>query len=102
MHPSSIASLVIAAAASLAVSPPLLAAANVVKVRGSAEQGFKLDPIAPPAINDAAAKAVFTLVDGAKDEASGDLSVLTDGKVPSGENKPGSNFFFDLGMGGGR
>ncbi|WP_367872694.1 basic secretory protein-like protein [Luteolibacter sp. Populi] len=102
MRSSSIVSLVIAAAASLAFSPALHAAANVVKGRGNAEQGFKLDPIAPPAINDAAAKAVFTLVDGAKDEASGDLSVLTDGKVPTAENQSASNFFFDLGMDGGR
>lgn len=101
MRMSSVASLLIAAA-SLALSPALFAAANVVKARGNAEQGFKLDPISPPAINDAAAKAVFSLVDGAKDEASGELSVLNDGKVPAGASQPGSNFIFDLGTPGGR
>ncbi|MCW1915326.1 basic secretory family protein [Luteolibacter sp. GHJ8] len=101
MHPSSIVPLLIGAI-SLTLSPVLSAAANVVKAQGSAEQGFKLDPIAPPAINDAAAKAVFTLVDGAKDEASGELSVLNDGKVPTGASQPASNFIFDLGTPGGR
>ncbi len=101
MYSSSVAFLLIAAV-TLAFSPDLFAAANVVKAHSTSDQGFKLDPVAPPAINDAAAKAVFTLVDGAKDEASGDLSVLTDGKVPNGPSQPGANFFFDMGTGGGR
>lgn len=101
MHPSSVA-LPLIAAASFAASPTLHAAANVAKGYGPAEAGFKLDPVAPPAINDAATKAKFIIVDGEKDGGSADLAVLTDGKVPSKEDEPSANFFFARGTQGGR
>lgn len=100
MHSSSLVPLLVAA--SLATAPALHAAANVAKGFGPAEAGFKLDPVAPPATNDAATKAKFVIVDGEKDGGSADLAVLTDGKVPSKEDDPGANFFFARGSQGGR
>jgi hypothetical protein len=101
MHSSSIRPLLLLAA-SLAVTSDLQAAAKVIKGHGATDQGFKLDPVAPPAINDAATKAIFTVIDGEKDRGSADLSVLADGKVPTGEDDPRSNFFFGMGTDGGR
>lgn len=89
MHPS-----ILAGAALLAVSPALFAAADVAKGHGREDAGFKLDPVPPPAINDAAAKAKFSIVDGEKDSNSPELAVLQDGKVPAGEDQPATNFFF--------
>lgn len=66
------------------------------------DAGFKLGKILPPAANDAASKATFTLVDGRKDGPSAELSVLSDGKVPGGDDDPRSNFFFAQGTQGGR
>lgn len=83
-----------ACAALIATSPTLLAAAEVSKGHGPSDAGFKLDPVLPPAINDAGAKAKFTVIDGEKDPNSPDLAVLQDGKVPAGEDQPSANFFF--------
>ncbi|WP_052574134.1 basic secretory protein-like protein [Haloferula sp. BvORR071] len=101
MRSSSAASLLIAAA-SIAATSTLHAAANVTKGHGQADAEFKLDTIAPPATNDAATKATFTLVDGEKDRGSAELSVLNDGKVPTGDDQPRANFFFTQGSQGGR
>jgi hypothetical protein len=86
----------------LAASPSLHGAATVAKGHGEADQGFNLDPVPPPATNDAASKATFTIIDGAKDGASPDPAVLVDGKVPASEDQPRSNFFFANGSEGGR
>lgn len=64
--------------------------------------GFRLGPILPPALNDAAQKAAFTLVDGARDRNGAELTALHDGKVPSSEDEPGANFFFAPQSPGGR
>ena len=56
----------------------------------------------PPASNDAASKAKFTLVDGRRDDAGGELTVLHDGKLPTEEDQPERNFFFAQGQDGGR
>ncbi|QJE98593.1 basic secretory protein-like protein [Luteolibacter luteus] len=101
MHSSSIRTLLLAAAVLTAV-PALQAAAVVSKGHGEADQGFKLDPVPPPAINDAATKATFTIIEGTKDGASADPSVLVDGKVPTTEDQPRANFFFSNGSEGGR
>ena len=90
------------AAAALAAAPSVQAAANVAKGHGETDQGFQLDPVPAPASNDAAAKATFTIIDGEKDGNSGEPAILADGKVPSGEDQPGSNFFFGTGTDGGR
>jgi hypothetical protein len=101
MHTSSIPTLLLTAAA-LALAPTLQAAAIVNKGHGEADQGFKLDPVPAPAINDAGTKATFTVIDGAKDGASPDPSVLVDGRVPTSEDQPRANFFFANGSEGGR
>jgi hypothetical protein len=54
---------------------------------------FKFKNIASPVGDDAASKAKFTLVDGRKDDESGELDVLHDGKLPTEEDQPSSNFF---------
>ncbi len=57
----------------------------------------------PPANNDAATNAKFTLVDGTRDGNVGDLAVLHDGRVPTGEDQPAANFFCSrAGTDGGR
>ena len=95
-------SAILTCAALLAASPALLAAAEVTKGFGPADAGFKLDPVLPPALDDAASKATFSIIDGQKDGASPDLTVLNDGKVPVGEDQPAANFFFANGSEGGR
>ncbi|MCW1921140.1 basic secretory family protein [Luteolibacter arcticus] len=85
---------ILACAALIAASPTLLAAAEVTKGFGPSDAGFKLDPVLPPALDDAAAKATFSLIDGEKDGNSPALAVLGDGKVPAGEDQPSANFFF--------
>jgi hypothetical protein len=86
--------VILTCAALLAASPPLLAAAEVTKGFGPSDSGFKLDPVLPPALDDAAAKATFSIIDGQKDGNSPELSALNDGKVPNGDDQPAANFFF--------
>ena len=62
--------------------------------------GFKSVPA--PRLNDAAATAEFTLVDGAGDPNAGALAVLHDGQIPTEEDQPAENFFFRAGTDGGR
>ncbi len=78
------------------------AAVKVEIAHSETDQGFKLDPIPPPATNDAATAATFTLVDGQRDGNGGDLAVLHDGKIPSDADEPSKNFFFQNGTNGGR
>jgi len=93
---------ILACAALFAASPALFAAAEVTKGFGPSNAGFKLDPVLPPALDDAASKATFSIIDGQKDGVSADLAVLNDGKIPTGEDQPASNFFFANGSDGGR
>ena len=67
-----------------------------------AGSGFAFKSVPPPANNDAATNAKFTLVDGTRDGNGGDLAVLHDGRVPTGEDQPAANFFFRAGTDGGR
>ncbi len=76
-----------------------------VKVLSGFDQGgagFQLDPVPTPALNDAGADAVFTIIDGERDGNGGELTALNDGKVPVGEDQPAANFFFRGGSDGGR
>ena len=66
-----------------------------------ATPSFKFKSIAAPASN-AASNAKFTIVDGDRDDASGDLTVLHDGKLPTEEDQPERNFFFAQNQDGGR
>lgn len=75
---------------------------KVTPAHGEGGPGFDLKPVPQPANNDAATTAVFTLVDGARDQNGGTLDVLHDGRVPTGEDEPAANFFFRAGTDGGR
>jgi len=68
----------------------------------SATANFKFPTLPAPSKDDAASTARLTLVDGAPDEGSAELSALTDGKLPTEADEPGANFYFDAGTMGGR
>lgn len=63
---------------------------------------LRFSSVPPPANNDAATAAKFTLVDGERDRNSGSLAVLHDGRIPEGEDQPSANLFFGPGTDGGR
>ena len=67
-----------------------------------ATPGFQFKGVPSPARNDAASNAVFTIVDGQRDRAGGNVDKLHDGKVPAEEDQPSENFYFDAGTKGGR
>jgi hypothetical protein len=69
---------------------------------GSATREFKFKNVPSPVANDAAASAKLTLVDGDLDAGSAELSALIDGRLPSDEDEPGANVFFNAGSSGGR
>ncbi len=62
---------------------------------------FKFKNVPPPSGNGAAMKATFSIVDGERDDNGGDLDKLHDGKLPSEEDAPADNFFFNAGTEGG-
>jgi len=68
----------------------------------TATRSFKFKSVPPPSKDDAAAKAKLTLLDGEIDPNGADLSALTDGAVPTEEDQPAANLFFNAGTGGGR
>jgi hypothetical protein len=63
---------------------------------------FKFKDIPAASKDDAATSAKFTIVDGERDPNGGDLDKLNDGKLPSEEDQPEENFFFNAGTEGGR
>lgn len=69
---------------------------------GSASYVFKFNNVPQPSAGDAAQKATFTIIDGRRDRNGGNLDKLNDGRVPTGEDQPGENFFFAAGTAGGR
>jgi len=69
---------------------------------GSATREFKFKNVRSPVSNDAAANAKLTLIDGELDGGSADLAALIDGRLPSDEDEPGANVFFNAGSSGGR
>jgi hypothetical protein len=69
---------------------------------GNATAGFKFKQVPPPSGKDEASMAKFSIVDGVKDDNSGELEKLHDGKLPTEEDQPAENFFFDAGTEGGR
>jgi hypothetical protein len=52
--------------------------------------------------DDAAAKAKISIVEGEKDPNGADTEALNDGTLPSEEDQPEKNFFFNAGTEGGR
>src|SRR5262245_43167349 len=68
----------------------------------SATISFKFKQVPSPSKTDAATHAKFTIIDGERDENGGDLTKLNDGKLPTEEDQPLENFFFNAGTEGGR
>lgn len=68
----------------------------------TANREFKFKNIASPSKDDAATHAKLTLIDGDLDGGSAELAALTDGRLPSDEDEPGSNVYFRAGSSGGR
>lgn len=67
-----------------------------------ATPAFQFPTLPPPARNDAARDATFTVVDGRPDPNSGGSARLHAGRVPDSDDQPGENFFFAAGTDGGR
>jgi hypothetical protein len=83
----------------------ILATAIVVanhNANGVASREFKFKDLLSPVTNDAATNAKLVLIDGDLDPNSADLSALTDGRLPTDEDDPGANVFFNSGSSGGR
>jgi len=68
----------------------------------NATPDFKFKNVPSPAKDDAATQAKLKLVVGAKDDNGADLSALTDGLLPTEQDQPAANFFFNAGSDGGR
>jgi len=68
----------------------------------TANRDFKFKNIPSPSKDDAASTAKLTLIDGELDGGSAELAALTDGRLPSDEDEPGSNVYFKAGSSGGR
>jgi hypothetical protein len=75
---------------------------KVVIAHDPAGAGFSFKSVPLPANNDAATTAQFTIIEGQRDRNGGELNALQDGKVPTGEDQPRENFFFQAGSDGGR
>jgi hypothetical protein len=63
---------------------------------------FKFKNVPAPSKANAATNAKFSIVDGEKDDNGADLDALHDGKLPTEEDQPAANFFFNSGTEGGR
>src|SRR5881394_4053008 len=63
---------------------------------------FKFEHVPSPSKTDAGAKAKFSIVDGERDENGGGIEKLNDGGLPTEEDEPAENFFFNAGTEGGR
>ena len=63
---------------------------------------FKFKNVPAPAKNDAASKAKSVLVVGELDPNGAGFSALTDGLLPTSEDQPAANLFFNAGGSGGR
>jgi hypothetical protein len=68
----------------------------------TATSAFKFKNVPSPVKDDAAAKATMLVVEGEIDGNGADLSALIDGDLPTEEDQPAANFFWDAGTGGGR
>ena len=71
-------------------------------IREGANSAFKFKNVPRPARDDVAARAKLLLIDGVLDSNGADLTALTDGVLPTQEDEPEKNLFFNAGTGGGR
>jgi len=67
-----------------------------------ASSEFKFPRVPSPATDDAASRAKLALVDGQLDSNGANLSALVDGMLPTSEDEPGANVFFNARSFGGR
>src|SRR6267142_568868 len=89
------------------LSLPLTAQAQVKVTfdhnpNATATSAFKFKNVPSPLKDDAAARAKLLLIEGEVDGNGADLSALTDGALPTEEDQPAVNFFWNAGTGGGR
>ncbi len=92
-------------AASLNLAAAALAEIKVVvdhNDNSTATRAFKFKSVPSPVKDDAAAAAKLAFVDGEMDPNGADLGALTDGLLPTEEDQPAANFFFNAGSIGGR
>ncbi|HKS08290.1 MAG TPA: hypothetical protein VJS13_02015 [Pyrinomonadaceae bacterium] len=68
----------------------------------TAKREFKFQNVPSPVANDAASTARLTLIDGNLDNGSAELNALIDGRLPTDEDEPGANVYFNAGSSGGR
>ena len=68
----------------------------------TANRDFKFNNVPSPVKDDAAAHAKLTLIDGVLDNGSAELNALIDGRLPTNEDDPGTNVYFNAGSSGGR
>ena len=68
----------------------------------AATSEFKFPRVPSPARDDAASQAKLTLVDGQLDSNGANLTALIDGMLPTSEDEPGANVFFNARSFGGR
>lgn len=67
-----------------------------------ASAAFQFKNVPRPVRGDAAAGARLIIVDGVVDPNSGGVATLNDGLLPSEDDQPARNFFFNAGSAGGR
>ena len=97
--------ITVAAAVFLASATAAFADIKVVVEHNDSEHAtadFKFKNVPAPSKTDAATQAKFALVDGERDDNGGELDKLHDGKLPTEEDQPSENFFFNAGTEGGR
>jgi len=68
----------------------------------TANRDFKFNNVPSPVKDDAAAHAKLTLIDDVLDNGSAELNALIDGRLPTNEDDPGTNVYFNAGSSGGR
>jgi len=94
--------LLIASSLSLTLTAHAQVKITVDHNASAATGSFKFKNVPSPAKDDAAATAKLLLLEGEADANGADLSALTDGVLPTEEDEPAKNFFFNAGTGGGR
>jgi len=68
----------------------------------SANREFRFKNVPSPVADDAATNAKLTLIGGEIDGGSAELHALVDGRLPTDEDEPAANVFFNAGGSGGR
>ncbi len=95
--------LTVSLLAAIALTAPAQVRITIDHNTGAAANSeFKFSRVPSPATDDAASRAKLTLVDGQLDSNGANLSALVDGMLPTSEDEPGANVFFNARSFGGR